>query len=69
MEENQNSITAELYLPFVVSKIIKSGSAKVRVLPSNEKWFGVTYKEDKDIVIRNIEEMIRSGIYPSALWG
>ncbi|MFN8258856.1 MAG: nucleotidyltransferase [Bacteroidales bacterium] len=68
MEENQNSLTAELYLPFVVSKIIKSGSAKVRVLPSNEKWFGVTYKEDKDIVIRNIEEMIRSGIYPAGLW-
>ena len=68
MEANHNNLTAELYLPFVVSKIIKSGSAKVRVLPSNEKWFGVTYKEDKEIVVRNINEMIQKGIYPSCLW-
>jgi len=68
IENNKNSLTAELYLPEVVSKIIKSGSAKVRVLPSNEKWFGVTYKEDKEIVVENIKQMIKNGIYPKKLW-
>jgi hypothetical protein len=57
-----------MYLPEVVSKIIKSGSAKVRVLPSNERWFGVTYKEDREFVVQNIKEMIDQGVYPSNLW-
>jgi len=68
IENNYNNLKAELYLPEVVSKIIKSGSAKVRVLPSNEKWFGVTYKEDKEVVVQNINEMITKGIYPEKLW-
>ncbi len=68
IENNYDNLKAELYLPEVVSKIIKSGSAKVRVLPSNEKWFGVTYKEDKEVVVQNINEMITKGIYPKKLW-
>ncbi len=68
IENNKDSLKAELYLPEVVSKIIKSGSAKVRVLPSNEKWFGVTYKEDREIVVQNINEMINKGVYPNKLW-
>jgi len=67
IENNYKELKAELYLPEVVSKIIKSGSGKVRVLPSNEKWFGITYKEDRDIVIKNIEKMVASGIYPKKL--
>jgi len=68
IENNKNNLTAEMYLPEVVSKIIKSGSAKVRVLPSNERWFGVTYKEDREFVVQNIKEMIDQGVYPSRLW-
>ena len=68
IENNKNDLKAEMYLPEVVSKIIKSGSAKVQILPSNEKWFGVTYKEDKEIVVQNINEMISKGIYPKKLW-
>jgi dTDP-glucose pyrophosphorylase len=68
ISKNLNNLKAELYLPEVMSKIIKSGSGKVRVLPSNEKWFGVTYKEDKETVVNNIAEMVRNGIYPKKLW-
>jgi choline kinase len=68
IEKNIGELKSELYLPEVLSKIIKSGSGKVRVLPSNEKWFGVTYKEDKEIVVKNIGEMVKSGIYPNKLW-
>jgi len=68
IDKNINELKAELYLPEVLSKIIKSGSGKVRVLPSNEKWFGVTYKEDKETVVVNISQMIEKGIYPKKLW-
>ncbi|MDF1547830.1 MAG: nucleotidyltransferase [Bacteroidales bacterium] len=67
VETKYNDLKAELYLPEVVSKIIKSSSGKVRVLPSNEKWFGVTYKEDKQVVVDNIKEMVDKGIYPKKL--
>ena len=67
IEKKSNDLKAELYLPEVVSKVIKSGSGKVRVLPSNEKWFGVTYKEDRDIVVKNIKRMVDEGIYPEKL--
>jgi NDP-sugar pyrophosphorylase family protein len=69
VEKNSSDLKAELYLPEVVSKIIKSGSGKVRVLPSNEKWFGVTYKEDREIVVNNIKRMVDEGIYPEKLLG
>jgi bifunctional N-acetylglucosamine-1-phosphate-uridyltransferase/glucosamine-1-phosphate-acetyltransferase GlmU-like protein len=68
IENNINDLKSEFYLPEVMSRIIKSRSGKVRVLPSNEKWFGVTYKEDRGIVVNNINEMVKTGIYPKKLW-
>jgi dTDP-glucose pyrophosphorylase len=68
IDKNIDELKTELYLPEVLSKIIKSGSGKVRVLPSNEKWFGVTYKEDRDTVVNNILQMVKKGIYPKKLW-
>lgn len=68
IEKNKNELKSELYLPEVLSKIIKSGSGKVRVLPSNERWFGVTYKEDREIVVNSISVMVKNGIYPKNLW-
>lgn len=67
IENKFTDLKAELYLPEVVSKIIKSGSGKVRVLPSNEKWFGVTYKEDREVVVNNIMDMVNRGVYPKKL--
>jgi len=47
--------------------MIKSGKASVQVLKSNAKWFGVTYKEDKEIIQKAIEELRRNNIYPLKL--
>jgi choline kinase len=65
---NAGNIKAELYLPFVVDELIKQKLATVKVLHSNDKWFGVTYKEDKPLVVAKIKELIEKGVYPSPLW-
>ncbi len=59
---------AECYLPFVVDELIKNGKATVKVLSSSDKWFGVTYKEDKEYVRKMISELKAKGVYPRDLW-
>ena len=68
LEENANNLKSEFYIPSVVNEIIKSGKASVKVLKSNSKWFGITYKEDKKNVQEKIEKLIEQNIYPSKLW-
>jgi hypothetical protein len=48
--------------------MINEGKMLVRVIPTNDNWFGVTYKEDKPMAITAINECISSGIYPKNLW-
>ena len=64
----QNPLKAEYYLPGVVSGLIAQGKAQVQVLKSADKWYGVTYKEDKPAVERAVRDMIASGLYPQRLW-
>jgi hypothetical protein len=59
---------AEFYIPAVVGEMIVEGAARVRVLPTTEKWFGVTYREDAPAVKAAIREMVARGIYPGGLW-
>ena len=59
---------SEYFLPAVVSKLIRAGKATVRVLETDEQWMGVTYKEDKPRVKQAIQELLKRGIYPDALW-
>ncbi|MEI6749551.1 MAG: nucleotidyltransferase family protein [Bacteroidales bacterium] len=68
IQQNYHLPKAEFYIPSVVDDLIKSRSARVKVLKSADQWFGVTYKEDKPIVIQKINQLIRSGIYPEKLW-
>ena len=68
IKENINNLKAEFYLPTVVTNIIKNGLGKVRVLPSNEKWFGVTYQEDREIVVNSIKAKVEDGTYPESLF-
>ncbi|MCK9159015.1 MAG: nucleotidyltransferase, partial [Bacteroidaceae bacterium] len=63
-----NILKAEFFLPFVVQDMIREGSCTVKVLPTHDQWFGVTYKEDKDFVIKAIAQKVANGEYPSALW-
>lgn len=66
--ENAENPKAEFFIPLVADKLIREGSATFKVIPTQNKWFGVTYKEDKPIVQRSIDELVRSGAYPENLW-
>jgi NDP-sugar pyrophosphorylase family protein len=68
LKECINDPKAEFYIPTMVDLLIKSGEARVKVLNSNATWFGITYKEDKEAVKRNISGKIDSGEYPRKLW-
>ncbi|MBO5407865.1 MAG: nucleotidyltransferase [Clostridia bacterium] len=69
LEESQSNILkAEYFLPSVVDALIQEKKADVRVVPCQEKWYGVTYKEDKQPVMEAIQKMVDSGIYPAKLW-
>lgn len=68
IQKNANNLQAEFYIPFVLNKLIKDGKASCKVFESNEKWFGVTYKEDKITSIEKIKRLINMGAYPKNLW-
>ena len=60
---------AEFFLPDVVSTLVRHGQARVKVLPTNEAWFGVTYQQDRPIVQDAIRDLVAQGMYPAPLWG
>lgn len=60
---------SEMYIPSVLDKIIRSGRGRVRMLTSQDSWFGVTYPEDKAEVVAQIAAKISEGVYPAKLWG
>ncbi len=64
----KNPEKAEFFLPFVVNDLLAQDKAQVTVLSSSDKWYGVTYKEDKETVVNAIRAMTESGVYPSPLW-
>ena len=68
IRKNAGNSKAEFYIPFVVNELIKTGKAKLKVLESKDRWFGVTYKEDKELAVRNIAGLIKKGVYPEKLW-
>lgn len=70
LEENKNDLsTCEYLITDVVSKQIKDGTSVVSVLETEEKWYGITYKEDKKEVVDAILDMVSRGIYKKDLWG
>jgi len=64
----ENPKKGEFFLPSVVDSLIKEGKAEVKVLKSSDRWYGVTYKEDKASVAAAIEAMKVEGKYPRLLW-
>ena len=70
LEENlkKNPLKCEYFLPFVVDELLKEGRATVAVEKSQDKWFGVTYKEDKPMVMVAIQNLKDQGVYPAHLW-
>ena len=63
-----NPLKCEYFLPFVVDEILKEGKAEVTVLKSKDRWYGVTYKEDKETVVQAIRQLKDQGLYPEKLW-
>jgi UTP-glucose-1-phosphate uridylyltransferase len=67
IRENAQSLKGEFYIPSVVNELVSKSKACVKVLKSSAKWFGVTYREDRDHAVRQIESLINSGEYPGKL--
>ncbi|MCR4650080.1 MAG: nucleotidyltransferase [Lachnospiraceae bacterium] len=63
-----NPLKAECFIPIEVDNLLKADKATVRVLSSKDKWFGVTYKEDKPFVVASIKALKEAGVYPENLW-
>jgi NDP-sugar pyrophosphorylase family protein len=68
VDANESNPKAEFFIPLVADELIKSGVAQFKVIPTGNKWFGVTYKEDKPIVQASISELVNNGTYPANLW-
>ena len=64
----ENPLKAEYYLPSVPDALIREGKARVRVLETGERWYGVTYREDLEKVRAAMAELRRNDIYPEKLW-
>ena len=65
----ENPLKGEYFLPSVVNRLMAENKARVKVLTSPDKWYGVTYQEDKPVVQQAIAAMTAGGLYPSPLWG
>lgn len=68
VKDNSENDKSEFYIPFVVDNQINAGSAKVKILKSSAQWMGVTYREDKPVVIEKIKSLISQGVYPQAIF-
>lgn len=67
-EAASNPLKAEYFLPSVVGEMVSTGTATVKVLQSPDRWYGVTYREDKPVVVEAIKQMRNAGVYPAKLW-
>jgi dTDP-glucose pyrophosphorylase len=61
-------LKAELDIPTSIDKFVKNGEITIKILMSNERWFGVTYREDKPFVVESINKMIAKGVYPAKIY-
>jgi NDP-sugar pyrophosphorylase family protein len=68
LEQNGADLKTECYIPNTVGDLVKAGKARVKVLHSNDSWFGVTYREDRPRVIESVRGLIANGQYPERLW-
>ncbi len=68
IRENANTLKGEFYIPTVVNNLLNSGEASVKVLQSSARWFGVTYREDRDHAIQELAALTTTGEYPNKLF-
>lgn len=68
IRERSHELKSEFYVPLVVSQGLDAEIISMKVLSSDAKWFGVTYKEDKPVVMNNLSDLTDKGVYPRGLW-
>ena len=68
LAKNGQELKKEFYIPTLVNDLIKAGKAKCEVLDTPAKWFGVTYAEDRQMVVDKIQSLVDAGVYPSPLF-
>ena len=68
-EVEEGDLKKEYLLPNIVDKLLKEGRVNVKVLETQDRWFGVTYQEDKEAVQEAFAGLIKEGVYPANLWG
>lgn len=66
--KNLENKKSEFFIPLMVNKLIKDGTATVKVLDTTSSWFGVTYPEDRENVVTKIQSLVKAGIYPNNLF-
>ena len=67
-EAKENPLKAEFLIPIFIGRLLKEGKVSVQVLPTPDAWFGVTYKEDKEYVVRSFRKLIADGVYKTDLF-
>ncbi len=68
VKANGDNPKAEFYIPLFVTEQIQADKIKITVIPNDEQWYGVTYKEDKEVVQHAFEQLTEAGSYPKGLW-
>lgn len=68
ISKNGMNAKSELLIPGTLDRYIKKGDIRIKVLMSNDRWFGVTYREDKPFVVESIRKMIQEGVYPEKIY-
>ena len=68
LEDEDNIAGSEVYLPFVIQEMLQTNKTSVAVIPSDSKWFGVTYADDKEKAMAQLEQMTAEGSYTTPLW-
>jgi len=68
IKENALDPKTEFVIPKVINQLISDEKVQVKVIPSQERWFGLTYPEDRAQVKERIDQIVESGAYPESLW-
>jgi len=68
LQEHGHEPKAEFFIPTVVNNLLTTGQARVNVLSSTAAWFGITYQQDRPVVIEQIQKLVAQGVYPERLW-
>jgi hypothetical protein len=68
LEQSGSDLKAECYIPNTVGELVRDNQARVKVLHSDDRWFGVTFREDRPRVVESVRQLISGGQYPERLW-